>query len=139
MLFVLFALVLSVNAAVVQHQPRAAQPGSPIVRDVIPSASPIVIANSSSSTVAASGTTNSPALRIAEAATTCIPYSTCIDGRNECGKRWGACFDWHFCNGNTTPYPIPTCDVVDVARYRAKKRSVQPRKTKPTAVIPPDV
>jgi hypothetical protein len=87
MLFLFFVFALSVNAAIVQH-PRAAQPGSPVRRDVGASASPVVITNSSTSTAQITGTTSPPAVRVPDVTSDCTPRSICFDGRS-CSLRYG--------------------------------------------------
>ncbi|KAF7191374.1 hypothetical protein HII31_07397 [Pseudocercospora fuligena] len=41
--------------------------------------------------------------------TTCTPMSICDRRVNSCGMMYGACYDKNYCDGNTSPYPIPTC------------------------------
>ncbi|SMQ50740.1 unnamed protein product [Zymoseptoria tritici ST99CH_3D7] len=38
----------------------------------------------------------------------CTPKTICMD-KMTCGIRYGGCYDKHHCDGNTSPYPIPTC------------------------------
>ncbi|KAI4723937.1 hypothetical protein E4T49_08338 [Aureobasidium sp. EXF-10728] len=37
----------------------------------------------------------------------CTPSSICVDMINSCGHRYGGCYDQNFCDGNTSPYPVP--------------------------------
>ncbi|KAI5199423.1 hypothetical protein E4T39_06244 [Aureobasidium subglaciale] len=48
----------------------------------------------------------------------CVPHSICVDKISPCGKRYGGCYDENFCDGNTSPYPIPTCPTM-VTKKRA--------------------
>ncbi|KAH0285103.1 hypothetical protein M436DRAFT_67799 [Aureobasidium namibiae CBS 147.97] len=43
------------------------------------------------------------------ATSSCVPHSICVDKISPCGKRYGGCYDENFCDGDTSPYPIPTC------------------------------
>ncbi|TKA31030.1 hypothetical protein B0A50_01998 [Salinomyces thailandicus] len=40
----------------------------------------------------------------------CTPKSICFDGIT-CGQRYGGCYDKNYCDGNTSPYPIPPCTI----------------------------
>ncbi|CAK1355301.1 unnamed protein product [Cercospora beticola] len=58
--------------------------------------------------------TESQALTMTDTPTSiCTPVSTCVDKFSICPdrsrKRYGGCYDKNFCDGNTSPYPIPTC------------------------------
>ncbi|CZT16981.1 uncharacterized protein RCC_02813 [Ramularia collo-cygni] len=39
----------------------------------------------------------------------CTPHKICMDYISPCGQRYGGCYDRNYCDGNTSPYPIPTC------------------------------
>ncbi|THW94181.1 hypothetical protein D6D17_08085 [Aureobasidium pullulans] len=73
----------------------------------------------------------------------CVPHSICVDKISPCGKRYGGrvvisvqaaagsktdtdirCYDENFCDGNTSPYPIPTCPTMVT-----KKREAVPAPT----------
>ncbi|KAM3419194.1 hypothetical protein BST61_g5138 [Cercospora zeina] len=76
---------------------------------------PAAITGSSSPSALTSGIgIESQQLTITDTPTsTCIPISTCVDKISICPdrsrKRYGGCYDKNFCDGNTSPYPIPTC------------------------------
>ncbi|KAK5999380.1 hypothetical protein QM012_005505 [Aureobasidium pullulans] len=58
---------------------------------------------------------------------TCTPHSICVDAINSCGIRYGECYDENFCDGNTSPYPIPTCStMVTVKRVAAAMPAITP-------------
>ncbi|KAI5250799.1 hypothetical protein E4T42_04761 [Aureobasidium subglaciale] len=55
----------------------------------------------------------------------CVPHSICVDKISPCGKRYGGCYDENFCDGNTSPYPIPTCPTM-VTVKRAAAPAITP-------------
>lgn len=75
----------------------------------------------------------------------CVPHSVCVDKISPCGKRYGGsvpllsflarqetdtafrCYDENFCDGNTSPYPIPTCaTLVTMKRAAAAEPAITP-------------
>ncbi|KAK0274629.1 hypothetical protein LTR91_004822 [Friedmanniomyces endolithicus] len=52
--------------------------------------------------------TASASLELLVAIPNCTPSTICVDAMT-CSQRYGACYDKNYCDGNTSPYPIPTC------------------------------
>ena len=86
-----FAFLASIaNAAVVQ---RAAQPGSPVVRDIAPESSSVTesVTTTISATVRRATTTTAPSTTPSTTvglSSSCVPSSICLDGFS-CGVRFG--------------------------------------------------
>ncbi|KAH0365940.1 hypothetical protein KCU65_g5656, partial [Aureobasidium melanogenum] len=57
---------------------------------------------------------------------TCIPQSICVDAINSCGMRYGGCYDQNYCDGNTSPYPIPTCPTMVTVKREAAPPIITP-------------
>ncbi|KAI4740727.1 hypothetical protein E4T50_08847 [Aureobasidium sp. EXF-12298] len=73
-------------------------------------------------------TTDAETSEAAELSTSsCTPVSICVDAINSCGMRYGGCYDQNFCDGNTSPYPIPTCStMMTVKREAAAPPTITP-------------
>ncbi|KAI4737382.1 hypothetical protein E4T50_12143 [Aureobasidium sp. EXF-12298] len=56
----------------------------------------------------------------------CIPHSICVDKISPCGKRYGGCYDENFCDGNTSPYPIPTCPTMVTVKRAVAEPVITP-------------
>lgn len=127
--------VASATAAVIQRQETnivgsaTAQPGASIVSQIA------TISAQPSSTVASNWTlpsdilsvSSTPTIQLAVLAASCTPKTICVDKISPCGKRYGgsvltisgpcigglltghSCYDKFYCDGNTSPYPVPTC------------------------------
>ncbi|KAK1065256.1 hypothetical protein LTR74_008082 [Friedmanniomyces endolithicus] len=52
--------------------------------------------------------TASASLSIPVASPNCTPSTICVDAMT-CSQRYGGCYDQNYCDGNTSPYPVPTC------------------------------
>ncbi|KAG9700539.1 hypothetical protein KCU95_g729, partial [Aureobasidium melanogenum] len=72
-------------------------------------------------------TTDAETSEAAEFSTsTCTPHSICVDAINSCGMRYGGCYDENFCDGNTSPYPIPTCSTMMTVKREATPPTITP-------------
>ncbi|KAK3723575.1 hypothetical protein LTR37_001827 [Vermiconidia calcicola] len=92
------------SAAVLQpRDARAAQPGSPVARDILSVTTVLNIVLPTPATISAA------AARFEESASACVPHSICFDGYS-CSKRYGGCYDENACDGKTPSFPVPTCD-----------------------------
>ncbi|KAK3706096.1 hypothetical protein LTR37_012923 [Vermiconidia calcicola] len=104
MFFTLFIVATVASAAVLQPlDARAAQPGSPVARDILTISTVLEITLPTPATISAA------AVRVEESASACVPHSICFDGYS-CSKRYGGCYDENACDGKTPSFPVPTCD-----------------------------
>ncbi|KAG9872651.1 hypothetical protein KCU63_g622, partial [Aureobasidium melanogenum] len=72
-------------------------------------------------------TTDAETPEAAELSTsTCTPVSICVDAINSCGMRYGGCYDQNFCDGNTSPYPIPTCSTMMTVKREVAPPTITP-------------
>ncbi|KAH0278124.1 hypothetical protein KCU91_g2714, partial [Aureobasidium melanogenum] len=72
-------------------------------------------------------TTDAETSEAAELSTsTCTPVSICVDAINSCGMRYGGCYDQNFCDGNTSPYPIPTCSTMMTVKREVAPPTITP-------------
>ncbi|KAK5726844.1 hypothetical protein LTR15_002734 [Elasticomyces elasticus] len=62
----------------------------------------------SSTPISSAQITASASLPVKAGGNSCTPISICIDAIT-CGQRYGGCYDKNHCDGNTSPYPVPTC------------------------------
>ncbi|KAK5685008.1 hypothetical protein LTS10_003083 [Elasticomyces elasticus] len=62
----------------------------------------------SSTSVSSAQITASASLPIKAGGSSCTPISICVDAIT-CGQRYGGCYDKNHCDGNMSPYPVPTC------------------------------
>ncbi len=155
MLFFFCLLVATASASVINR--HNARPGKLVVRDTLPAAtttSPTAI-ETAAELSAPTSSADAPAIVVED---TCTPSSVCFDGILSCGIRYGGlvdcifltalmlildrCYDANYCDGNTSPYPIPTCSPTTSSNSSTVDSApVYPNSASPTSgseVIEPD-